>query len=393
VERGIKIGELEQLVGSTSFASAMKQPIMLRRIDVLTLCLFAVWCLSPLGSQGLQRAYGTEPMKFSNLTTVYYINMTGANEMFDWKTPYNATTHDTKLQVAIDYFTAAFLPVPRRERILATDQDRYDNPTIPNIDLLEPQGFINDKPYFLPKKFQKWVPDIYKAFNHTSAWGIPVKLPNLLYNDTIENKINHTEAAAKETTTFDNTRFTIQTSYFNFTCGNFQDLSWETLETVFDAPNQWSMSGGSRFGLLMNDYLNDINGTLNSKYRPNYVAVASLKTYPNTTFHNSDALPDSTWKYTFVECVYDRVFISVDVFCDRGSADFNLPLCTWYRVTLDEVQSAKSSKDEPFHDNFADDWIYGTDLVRGSNVTTICMFSSFSSLIPWARFRESDNYG
>lgn len=36
---------------------AMKQPFLLRRLDVLAITLSAVWCFSPIGSQAFQRVY------------------------------------------------------------------------------------------------------------------------------------------------------------------------------------------------------------------------------------------------------------------------------------------------------------------------------------------------
>jgi hypothetical protein len=109
--------ELEQLVGSNSFGAAIKQPFFLRRIDLLTLLLFVVWCLSPLGSQGLQRAWTTQiPLSVTTTESVYFIDTTSPNPLFGPNgaaagNPANgelSTTAAESLQLASVFYMAAF---------------------------------------------------------------------------------------------------------------------------------------------------------------------------------------------------------------------------------------------------------------------------------------------
>src|ERR1700753_1252416 len=126
--------ELEQLMGSSSFASAMKQPFLLRRIDILTLVLFLVWCLSPLGTQGLQRSYGKTPKITTNDSAeVWYLDMTGYNSLFSYNVS-NAVDDPNRfsnLQLVSVYYMSAFLPPSESDIVKTTEyQDRYDNPGI-----------------------------------------------------------------------------------------------------------------------------------------------------------------------------------------------------------------------------------------------------------------------
>jgi hypothetical protein len=106
--------KLEQLIGSNSFGSAMKQPFMLRRLDTLTLALFLVWCLSPLGSQGLQRAYYRDSSIVPGKNaTIQYLDTLRENPLYgsgrsdaDLSSP----SKGTSIQLIADYFTSAFLP-------------------------------------------------------------------------------------------------------------------------------------------------------------------------------------------------------------------------------------------------------------------------------------------
>jgi hypothetical protein len=100
VERGIKLMQLEQLVGANSFGNAVKQPILLRRINLLAFGLFLAWCLSPLGSQALQRAFSEEPQSGGYQATVYYVNTGSTNQLFSSKSNQTLTAgRSTKLQL------------------------------------------------------------------------------------------------------------------------------------------------------------------------------------------------------------------------------------------------------------------------------------------------------
>jgi hypothetical protein len=356
---------------------------MLRRIDLLTLGLFAVWCLSPLGSQGLQRSYGTKPLKnMKDDAIVSYLNFTGPNQLFSPGTIANGTVHDTKLQIVIDYFTAAFLPEPRRELIINSDQDRYDNPTIPNINLLKPETNVQTShpgetaTVYTPNDFKDDVSDLYQDLNRTSAWGIPLKLPPMVYNDTYANQTVRAQQNAQEINPEDYNTFEMQTSFYNFTCAQWSTLDWATYKNVYDADDSWAVSGDSRFGLSMVDSLRkNADGTLKPDYRHNYLATVSLETYPNTTFNNDE--PDETWKMAFMECTYNRVFMTVLANCTRNAGSAYLPVC-YNEAARNVVTDADS--DTPYFRDFAKEWLYGTDLVKGSDVITICKFLFISSV-------------
>jgi hypothetical protein len=377
VERGIKLRELEQLVGSTSFASAMKQPILLRRLDLLTLLLFTVWCLSPLGSQGLQRSFGTRPNSTDTTNLVSYLNMTGPNALFGPDSAVTGTDHNTKLQIALDYFMAAFLPTPRGVSVNPTDQDRYDNPTIPNINVLAPQTSDNKTIFdFDNYKSIKGNDSDYTDYNHTSAWGVPMKLPPMIYPGQPFDYGGSTKAYAQkladELAAVDGIDFTMQTSFYNFTCQDWKTISWDELENLSSANQNapWGLVGTNRFALTMTDSLNvNPNKTFNPSYRPNYLAAASLNQDGNTNFTNNEQ--NSTWQFSFMECTFDRVFIDVNVSCVRSYSNNYLPVCYNDDVSINHVQRGAQPQ-EPFFRDFSQDWTYGTDLVDSASVLTIC---------------------
>src|SRR4051812_3596022 len=116
--------ELEQLVGSNSFGSAMKQPFVLRRLDLLTLILFLIWCLSPLGSQGLQRAFGKDKSKIDDKQNLWYLNTNGFNPMFSPNANTTEVDRGARIQIVSAYYLSAFLPKTMRDLNSGTlDQD------------------------------------------------------------------------------------------------------------------------------------------------------------------------------------------------------------------------------------------------------------------------------
>src|SRR3569833_3342717 len=82
VERGMKFLVLVLLVGCCLFVVVALLPFVLRSIDLLTLTLFVVWCLSPIGSSALQRTLTiTSDMTAPVNTTVYFLDNTGENRL------------------------------------------------------------------------------------------------------------------------------------------------------------------------------------------------------------------------------------------------------------------------------------------------------------------------
>jgi hypothetical protein len=356
----------------------MKQPIMLRRLDILTLLLFTVWCLSPLGSQGLQRSFGNRPNSTVSTSEVNYLNMSGTNPLFAPGSAVNGADHDTKLQIALDYFMAAFLPTPRRVSVNPTDQDRYDNPTIPNINLLEPQNTTDNKIYYdvFDYKTMTGNDSDYSDYNHTSAWGVPMKLPPMIYPGQSfvyggEDTKAYAKRLADQLAAVDGIDFLMETSFYDFTCQNWKTISrndWDNVNA------QWGVVGTDRFGLTMTDSLNiGPDNKTSSSYRPNYLAAASLNNDGNTDFSDSGG-GNSTWQYSLMECTFDRVYLDVNVSCVRSYSNNYLPVCYNDQVTVNRVEKGAQPQ-KPFFRDFSQDWTYGTDLVGSPSVLTICKFS------------------
>ncbi|KAH7128259.1 hypothetical protein B0J11DRAFT_578491 [Dendryphion nanum] len=72
VERGERLGVLEQLLGSQSLASTLTRLFELRHLSLVSTLMLLIWALSPLGGQATLRLLSIEQAPIYNLETVSY---------------------------------------------------------------------------------------------------------------------------------------------------------------------------------------------------------------------------------------------------------------------------------------------------------------------------------
>jgi hypothetical protein len=208
VERGIKLMELEQLVGSSSFASAVKQPIILRKVDTLALVLFVTWCISPLGSSALQRTYSTTGSMVNTTTTAYYLKTTGPNRLFGREHEFAITQDSTNrsLPDAVQDISILYMSIfSPRDVVSSPDEDEYNHP--------DPPWLGNGVPVGVPSR--------------SSAYGVPMVLI-----DSILGNPGATGSDPSQPFQVEYTTFVTRSSFFNFTCRDWTVVSG----SYFDIP-------------------------------------------------------------------------------------------------------------------------------------------------------------
>lgn len=316
VERGIKLMRLEQLLGSNSFGSAVKQPMVLRQLDILSLLLLLTWCLSPLGSQALQRSYTTGLKEDTVTSTIYYLNRTGNNKVFS-----DGSTKDKEVaEHALDnqltgiQFLSTLLPV---DQSLSSDSssswmDRYFHP-IP---------WKNDSPYPL------------------SMTGIPIILP--------ESQMNLDKPATDKITPYEMFDFNITSSYFNFSCGDWELTTGQNIPFT-DAGYARSSSNT----LVMNFVMGEANS--------NSTVVFNSANVDPTGINVTEYL---NWQYSHITCGFQQEFFEQQIFCERRAPSgkesdrkaYSTQCATWNLYPIDHnvaVEKGYGTKLE----GFADDWI------------------------------------
>ncbi|USP79247.1 hypothetical protein yc1106_06521 [Curvularia clavata] len=126
LEKGEKLGILEQLIGSQSLASTLAWLVELRRIHVTGVAIVFMWFLSPLGGQSALRLMSVELTPVQTTLNVSYA-------MFDNRTESILTSSDAReAEPAMTaYYAAALIGAHQNKHKPA---DIWGNPKIPLID-------------------------------------------------------------------------------------------------------------------------------------------------------------------------------------------------------------------------------------------------------------------
>ncbi|KAH8668384.1 hypothetical protein BX600DRAFT_434925 [Xylariales sp. PMI_506] len=295
VERGIKLMELEQLVGSNSFGSAIKQPIVLRRIGLLSFIIFVLWCFSPLGSQALQHVYSSEYAIVMDTTTAHFVNMSGGNRVFSDANEINF---------------GLFQP----------NQSSWDR-LIQNMSIIYQVPFVTQGPYNAANGFNEdlWNHPVVirpSLDDYVSNIGVPVFFDKSIFpNDGL--------TAGTVTGTLGNVKweqfsFIMSTSMINFTC----PATWSTMNgTQLEAYTWFTSSSGTLKATVIRDD-NDV---------PNQFLLASL--------NDPQIWTGSAGNTTGVtsNCTMDHVMLDTNVTCLRtGDGVSTMPDC--YTVPTGDSQ-------------------------------------------------------
>lgn len=281
VERGIKLMQLEQLVGSNSFGNAIKQPMVLRQLDVLTLLLLLTWCLSPFGSQALQRSYYTGFAQEADTVEVHYLNQTGANKVFgrDWVDTTSATAHAADNQMTAILFLSTLVPWDDSGlKGDTSEMDQYYHPV-----LQKPTDSLNDT-------------------QPIAGSGIPIVLP--------ETKLTQAQSAETDTAAqYEDFYLNVTSSYYEFICGDWSTVNYTTLEAVEDPDQDMVWSSSRTLGMKFTDPGNK------STITHLLFASANLNTYYNVS------TDWTSWDYSLIQCDFQQHFIDSMVGCWRWPSD------------------------------------------------------------------------
>ncbi|KAK3342200.1 hypothetical protein B0T25DRAFT_618005 [Lasiosphaeria hispida] len=295
VERGVKLMELEQLVGSNSFGAVVKQPFLLRRLDLLTLGIFAIWALSPIGSQALLRSYTLERGRVNDKLPVKYAPIHGYNMLLSpgaEKKIDNGTILSNLWQATSSYYVQAFLEdgVKRSDDNKSQGQDPYNHP--------------------LPLKF---IPgSVGPVQTISSLYGLPIALvpPTALSPRDSEQGKQEQKASADAQIPFEDVQFPVTSSYFDFTCNSWK----ETTRGEID-PNATAFSWSQTLGMEM--FSSSGNASDKSVNRLRFSTLLDANKALNQTGLELDPVivTSDDWKYAVIECGFEQVFFSSDVLC------------------------------------------------------------------------------
>jgi hypothetical protein len=365
VERGIKLMELEQLVGSNSFGSAIKQPLMLRKLNLLTLVLLLVWCLSPLGTQALQRVYTKTPNFEESSMEVKYLDTTGYNQAFSDFNPEGPPigfedlyANPEQLQQEIGlYFAANFIPNFNLGTTQSEEggvyQDQYNHPHI------------------------QWMNTTRTDPYEVSGYGLPVIMEKSRFGpigspSSGDESVNKVKDAAQNTD-FEIVEFDVDTAYFDVACEDWRTIKGQDIQDEIDAmnaathefesePGAWEASDSQTLWLKL-----DIVGNA-SDYSAIELASQIKADASDIGDLSGNQTLNLTADFSYLRCNYSQVFVTANLYCIReGSSKSGMLDCGF-------VGSKLIPEDRIKNRTLTFDWVapmqhYGSPSARTSTTT------------------------
>ncbi|KAN0095135.1 hypothetical protein V8E51_015846 [Hyaloscypha variabilis] len=268
VERGIRLGTLEQLISSHSVAGALKQPFILRQLNWITFALFALWSLSPLGSQAMQYTVTQyDDMDTNKSISISYLNTFQENPSLS--TAYQAVNNYSN---SMDVLFAAVFSTP--SQFQPKPSDPWGNPLIPIIE-------TNTS---TPIKV-----NLNDDYPYASYYGIPL-------DDSIGNKDGGYGGVWN---------YSMKSSYLLLECDLLQFMIWDEIAD-----------------LLLHEYnedLNDFPSTTGNSLWMNMTAPKSIAQPGNLTFVSGcsqNKTDDGKLRYAFTTCSLQQTFVQSKVTCE-----------------------------------------------------------------------------
>lgn len=191
LEKGIKLGTLEQFLGSKTVGGSVISIIRLRVVNLLCVAIIAGWAFSPLGSQGILRMLNTKLAPVTEPSTITYYDTDSKTRLSDWSTV--SQVHSMAVENGVLVLDSMYRAVLlTSDSAKADTMDHWGNVKIPYLDSYSRSRNSND---------WKTVPDNNES-EFSSLVGIPVSgiAPG-------------------------NTTFSLESTYVHLDCGNITKTS------------------------------------------------------------------------------------------------------------------------------------------------------------------------
>lgn len=267
VERGERLGVLDQLQGSQSFVGALITAATIRGATFLTVVLLVMWSLSPLGGQASFRAFYWQGNMTETPTVYRYVSMNNSENVIQ-------PSSDRAVQVAQANALFSAVLVGTRN---STDSpmDVWGNVKIPALAAVSRNREADGDGWFDLEN------DGAKTAAYSSLIGIPVGM---------------NEA------TFASTRFQLETSYWTLSCpffGRVEDQPVKNISSVL--PYNYSAPTGSAIKAWTDRRLAiGSNGSDQWPSKPRRIAFRLEDWYP-----------------MFINCTVQTAYVETEVKCQK----------------------------------------------------------------------------
>lgn len=277
------------------------------RLDVMSILVFLVWCLSPIGSQALGLVYGVTSNLEDAQVDIRYVDRTGYNQMWslDSTSPAGSTSTANRSQL-VQIIGEKYMGA------MSTSSDSYLNGLA--------TAYISSKSGYASSGSKAGTRD----------------LATLSSGDSVRDTISDTAVINGS----GNFTFSFTTSYFDLTCGH-----WSQTIRTFDnttSPGQMSYSSSQTLGMHMSS---GDNSTTTPMSTLTFVSLNS-NSLTNTSElkrrqdHGTSSVAGEQWEYSSIQCQYQQLFYNVPMICSQDN-NTSVVSCSQY----DEPQLILSSTD------------------------------------------------
>lgn len=253
LERGVKLGALEQIMGSRTFGTTISSLIQLRSFNLLSLGLLALWATSPIGSQAVLRLLSPENSNSTSSISMPYFN-TDTESYFAniaQNGPQDSAQLESSTAIASMYVAALLTPSDTKNGTT----DWWGNVKIPFQSSLDPST-------------DDWAAPSDSTV-YSSLIGIPIA----------ETQINST------------TSFTMESSYMELACGNVMQMSNITVLQPFAYDITDNITYSSANGTFQGSNVSDSPSSSNM---PTATWSLGLNSFTSSDFNKSLSLNSSS---------------------------------------------------------------------------------------------------
>lgn len=296
---------------------------MSQRLQAMCFVVFLVWCLSPFGSQALERACGLVTTTKQTLTDIRYVDRTGYNPMWSANS------------------TVAMSPAERSE-LVQIISEKYIGSLAPTIVLSDKTG-------------------------RTTAHSLPAPM----LSDSDESMSGPKDGSISSSSlvslqNFNGTRmnFSLMTSRFEFTCDNW-NLTFRHFGNTTSATNM-SYSESQTLGMSMSSSDNSTRSMNTVKFASLNKVTDSNRTILVNKGFNFTSWREETWEYSSIQCGFEQRFYSTPIQCEREQST-GIGSCTQsapQSLILSPVGLSKTELGD-----FAKDFVSANPSTAGREVT------------------------
>ncbi|KAJ4421999.1 hypothetical protein N0V82_003396 [Gnomoniopsis sp. IMI 355080] len=278
---------------NSTFGQVAQPGKLSQRLQAMCFLVFLIWCLSPLGSQALERACGLVTTTRQTSTYVWYVDRTGYNPMW--------SANSTLTMSAAD-----------RSELVQTVSEKYIGSLAPSM-VLSDKTRRNTADSLTAAMLSDSNESISGSKDDSDSTSSLLSLRDSNGTKSMDSAVD---------STVETSSFSLITSSFVFTCDNWNLTSRHFDNTTF-RPTNMSYSGSQTLGMSMSNSDSSTMGMNTVKFASLNKIIDANGTTLVSRGVNSTLLHNEIWEYSSIQCGFEQVFYSKPMQCERDQITGN----------------------------------------------------------------------